>query len=158
MKKLYVAAIILGSVLFALDFVRANEPAKQAATDLDKARRTAWQLVMLVIDPLRTGAKAEFPGNQAWLKDFDRMTKGIDAKTSPDEWPPFDADALTIRNPHFWRMYYEIAPADPGLMLLQGGLLLSAGEAVRASHLIVVAKQRPGIPKQIQEGFDILLA
>src|SRR2546425_438669 len=83
---------------------------------------------------------------------------GSPTESPPDKWPALDVDALVSRNPNFWRAYFEIAPGDPGLMLLHAGLLLSAGEATRASYLLVVAGQRPGVPKEIQQGFQIILA
>jgi tetratricopeptide (TPR) repeat protein len=43
-------------------------------------------------------------------------------------------------------------------MLLHAGLLLGTGEATRASYVLVIAGQRPGIPKAIRQGFEGLLA
>jgi uncharacterized protein (TIGR03067 family) len=146
-------AIAIGSPL------RADAPSsKPLASELQEARRTGWQMARLILDRLEADDQKDFPGIQAWLKDLAKATKGIDHKAAPEKWPAIDIDALTIRNPAFWQAFYEIAPGDPGLTLLQAGLLLSAGEAVRASHLLVVGKQRPGVPKELQQGFDLLLA
>lgn len=116
----------------------------QAPPELNAARRTGWQLSLLIIENLEAGDPKEFPGIQAWLNDYRKIAKGIDPKVAPDRWPVLEVDALVTRNPNFWRAFYEIAPGDPGLVMLHAGLLLSAGEAVRATHLIVVASQRRG--------------
>lgn len=42
-------------------------------------------------------------------------------------------------------------------MLIQAGLLLSAGETTRASYLLALAKQRPGIPKEVNRLINNLL-
>lgn len=130
---------------------------RQTTPEVDAARRTGWQLAMLVIDGLEAGDNKDFPGIQTWLRDFRKATKGIDLAAPPDRWPVIDIDALVARNPNFWRAHYEIAPGDPGFMTLHAGLLLSAGEAVRASHLSIIAGQRPGIPKEMRHALQILL-
>jgi tetratricopeptide (TPR) repeat protein len=82
----------------------------------------------------------------------------VDLTAAPARWPALDVDALLSRNPNFWRAYFEIAPGDSGLMALHAGLLLTNGEAVRASHLLVVAGQRPGVPRALRQGFATMLA
>ena len=139
--------------------LRGDSPSPRNTTpELNKARRTGWQLALVVIRKLEAGDQKNPPGIQAWLKDLRKVAKSIDLEAGPDRWPAIDTDALLTRNPNFWQAYYEIAPGDPGLMLLEAGLLLSAGEAVRASHVIVVAGQRPGIPKELQQALKIILA
>lgn len=156
MKRRELAPLLL-TVLLCGPLRAGDPPGKEATCDLDEARQGGWKLAALIIDQIRGGDLKTFPGLQAWLADFDKVAKGLDPKKRPREWAAFDVDALTIRNPNFWPAYYEVAPADPGLMLLQAGLLMSAGEATRASHLLAVAKQRPGIPKEVSHLFDGLL-
>jgi tetratricopeptide (TPR) repeat protein len=112
--------------------------------------------VQLVIEKLEAGPGNEYPGIAAWKQDFAKATKGIDAEIAPQKWPPLDALALVTRNPNFWRAYYEIAPGDPGLALLHAGLLLTAGEATRASDLIIIAGQRPGVPAEVRPVFGVI--
>ncbi len=129
----------------------------ESVAGLHKARRTGWQMVQLVVDKFDSGNVAKFPGTDAWMKDFRKATHGIELKVSPAKWPALEIDALVSRNPNWWRAYYEIAPGDPGLLLLHAGLLLSAGEATRATHLIIVAHQIPRCPQEFKEAFDVVL-
>jgi hypothetical protein len=136
---------------------RAVQPPQGNFPELDRAKSFGWQLTILIVKKLEASNRGGFPGMQAWLQDFRKATKGINLQTAPNRWPvKIDADALMTRNPNFWRAYYEIAPADFGLMILQAGLLLAAGEVSRASHVVLIAGQAPGIPKDFQPGFDIL--
>jgi tetratricopeptide (TPR) repeat protein len=65
-------------------------------------------------------------------------------------------DALVKRNGNFWQAAFEIAPGDPAVFLIHAGLLLTAGEATRAWQVLTLAKQRPGIPKQVLTGLELL--
>lgn len=121
------------------------------------ARQTGWQLAMMTVDSLKQGNLTDFPGIRAWLDDFEDATQGIAADVSPDNWPPVNIDALLTKNPNFWQAHYEIAPGDPGLNLLHGGLLLSVGESTRGSYVVAIAHQRSGIPKALQQAFETLL-
>ncbi len=158
----FVASVVLFAFLFTpvcLGAVLAADspPARQAPSDLAAARRQGWTLATLLVQTLRAGKQDSFAGIAAWVKDFDRVAARIDVKRPPAEWPSIDVDNLVTHNPNFWQAYYEVAPADPGMLLLHGALLLSAGEATRASHVLVIAKQRPGIPKEIQAAYGTLL-
>lgn len=146
-------------ILLHVEFLHSQTPTPTKPTaELNEARRTGWQMALLVVEKLEAGDQKNYPGIQAWLADFRKRAKGIDLKVAPEQWPALDADALLSRNPNFWAAYYEIAPADPGLAMLHTGLLLADGEAVRAAQLLVVAGQRPGIPQEIKQGLEILLA
>jgi hypothetical protein len=123
-----------------------------------EARRSGWQLALMITSKLQAGDLKEYPGIEAWLKDFNQLSATIDPKLDPEQWPPLKVDELVTNNPNFWRAYYEIAPGDPGVMLLHAGLLLASGEGNRASNLMVVAWQRPRIPKEVRRGFEIVLA
>src|SRR5262245_65889631 len=101
---------------------RADEP--PAHPELHAARRVGFTIALTVVEKLEAGDQEKFPGIKAWLADFRQATKGIDAKGDAVKWPAFDADGVLSRNPHFWQLYYEIAPGDPGLATLHAGLLL----------------------------------
>jgi len=148
--------------LFAMEnpcrVVAAEPPATPTLPALNEARKTGWELAMIVVEKLEAGDNNKWPGIAAWLKEFRNATKRIDLKTSPEKWPRLDVDSLMTRNPKFWDAYYEIAPGDPGAVLLQAGLLLAGGECDRAAYAIVIGSQRNGIPKAIWTGFDIILS
>lgn len=61
-------------------------------------------------------------------------------------------------NENFWRAYYEVAPGDPGIVLLHASLLLCGGEADRANYLAVAAGQRPGVPVAFRQAFETIIA
>jgi tetratricopeptide (TPR) repeat protein len=151
-KTLVVCAVLL-SPLAGQD--GAN---KQPHKELDDARKTAWELAHVVVDKLEEGDPRVKKFARIWLKDFRKVAAGVDPNVPADQWPAIDVDALVARNPHFWPAYFEIAPGDPGLILLHACLLLSAGEAERASHVLVLGEQRRGIPKAVRQGFEQLLA
>ena len=94
----------------------------------------------------------------AWLKDLRERTKGIGKDTPVAKWPKVDIGDLVDHNPNFWRMYYEIAPADPMLTLIHAGLLLSQGEAMRAAYILELGQHRPGIPKEVLQALRALQA
>lgn len=121
-------------------------------------RQTAWRLVSESVLSLQLSDQANFPGIQAWLVDYGQMTQGIDPNLASDRWPSINVDVLVTRNPRFWQAYYEIDPAEPGLMLLHAGLLLLDGESTRASHVLLAASQRPGLAPQVQLSIAALLA
>src|SRR5258708_3256164 len=154
-----ILAPLLCSLVFAnLHRVAADEPApKTSFPELEQARRTGWGLASLVVANLEAGDNEKWLRIREWLTEFRKATKGIDLKTPVEKWPAFDADALITRNPRFWAAYFDIAPGDPGVMLLHSGLLLAPGEANRAAYLIVIAGQRPGVSKDINLGFDAIL-
>jgi tetratricopeptide (TPR) repeat protein len=128
----------------------AADPPKPSK-DLAEARQAGLKLAHVVIEQLEAGDQDKFPGIQAWLKDLRKATKGISPEKPVAEWPAVEIDALMARNPNFWPAYFEIAPGDPGLMMLHAGLLLTAGEMTRASHILAVAVQRPGIPPDVRK-------
>jgi hypothetical protein len=149
-------ALLLPNVL-GVSLAHADDPPKAANAPLNEARRAGWAMATMVLEKLESSDEKHFPGIVTWVADFRKATKGIDAKVAPDKWPAFDVDAQVTHNPKFWRAYFEVAPGDPGLMLLHAGLLLSAGECNRASYILQLAWQRPGVPKEVQDGFDQLL-
>lgn len=151
----------IGGVLFSLlfSFAQAEEVAPAKSTpEINAARRFGWELATTMTVALRRAKPEELPGIAPWLEDLDKVAAGIDASKEPDEWPPFDYDALVTNNPKFWRAYYDVAPGDHGLALLRAGLLLACGEAVRASYDLSVGWQRPGVPNEIDKIFTTAIA
>ncbi len=63
------------------------------------------------MEALEEGDAQQWPGTQAWLKDFREQTKGISKDTPIAKWPKVEIGLLVDHNPNFWRMYFEIAPA-----------------------------------------------
>jgi tetratricopeptide (TPR) repeat protein len=140
---LLVLAAFVISLVFG-DFSRAESPTTDSS-GLSEAKKMGWDSAMEVIKALDAGDQKEFPGIRAWLKDFHKQTKGIDFKATPQKGQPIDADALLVHNPNFWRAFYEIAPGDPALTILHAGLLLTGGEASRASYVIEMSRYGPAI-------------
>jgi tetratricopeptide (TPR) repeat protein len=123
-----------------------------------EARREGFELAQVVIERLEADDQSKFPGIRAWLKDVRKVTRAMNSETPVEKWPAFDANSLMARSPNFWQAYFEVAPGDPGLMALHAGLLMSAGEMIRASHILVVALQRPGIPADFRKAMLRLLS
>ena len=81
-------------ISFAMCPFLQHAVAKEATTDLNAARQTGWQVAFLVVEKIQASDPKDFPGIQAWLKDFCKQTKGLDLKTTPEKWPMVDVDAL----------------------------------------------------------------
>lgn len=157
MGSYFAAPAIVALVLGPGAVLRAGE-APGASDPLASARRLGWQMATIVVERLEAGDQSGFPGIEAWVKDFERQTKGIGLEVAPEKWPSLDVDGLTVNNGHFWRAYYEIAPGDPGLALLHAGLLLASGEASRAVHVVEFYRLRPGVPGVVDDMFKRLAA
>ena len=130
---------------------------KGTSKALHEARHGGWLAVSQVVPALEAGDAKEFPGGVAWLADFHRATKGIDADADPATWPMIDVDALVTNNPNYWRAYYEVAPGDPAIILLHSGLLFLGCEPQRGSYLMTIGLQRPGIPAPVREIMEIMV-
>jgi tetratricopeptide (TPR) repeat protein len=154
MWPLRILSLFAVAALAAARPCRADEPA--ANPDLHAARRIGLTLALTIVEKLEDGDNKDFPRIKAWLGDFRKAIKGIDPKGDAGKWPAFDADVVLTRNPHFWQLYFELAPADPGLALLHAGLLLYGGEGTRASYLLTIAAQRQGLPPPAREGFGAI--
>jgi tetratricopeptide (TPR) repeat protein len=133
-------------------------PKKGTAKEWHVSRQQGWQAANYIIEVLEQGDAKEFPGIAAWLKEYKEAVKEIDFKADPATWPMVDIDGLVTKNPSYWRAYYEIAPGDPGLAMLHGGLLLFGGEPRRGSTLVAAFQQRPDIPKPINRVLDSVVA
>ena len=139
--------------------LRADPPPEPVPDDpRQAAKREAWMSAILIISLLEQGDNQAFPGIRAWLEDFHHTAASTPAPEADKPFPPLDADALVTHNAHFWSAFYEVQPGDPGLALLHAALLLSGGEAQRASSLAAFGLQRPGIPEEIKRGLTSLIA
>src|ERR1700730_6671429 len=78
MKQCFVLVLAVGFSVASSSAVHGEPSLKESPRELNEARRTGWQLTMLVIEGLKAGDQKEFPGIQAWLKDFEKAAKGID--------------------------------------------------------------------------------
>jgi len=150
---LAIAPLILSDAPLAV----AADPPKLSA-EVSEARRAGLKLAQVVIEQLEMGDQKKFPGIQAWLKDVRKATGGLNPEKVAEEWPAVDVNALMANNPNFWQAYYEIAPGDPGLMVIHAGLLMTGGEMTRASQILVIALQRPEIPAAFRKAMLGLLA
>ena len=150
-KSLFVLSLLISMAWIAPLVAQTNAPPAY-----EEARRSSWILTLKLVEMLGEGDMTQWPGTDAWLKDFHEQTKGMDKDTPVAKWPTVDIGTLVDHNPNFWRMYFEIAPADPTLMLIHSGLLLSQGEAKRAAYVIELARRRSGIPKPMKQTLDAL--
>ena len=154
MKRCTALAVLVA----LLNFARAVSVPAEGNTPptYDEVRRASWIITMQLVEKLEESDAMQWPGTLAWLKDLRKQTKGIDNDTPVANWPKVDIGALVDHNPNFWRMYFEIAPADPTLSFIHAGLLLSQGEAMRAAYIIELALHRPGTPKAFRQALQAL--
>jgi tetratricopeptide (TPR) repeat protein len=155
MKRISTFVVVI--VMAASAAASRGDPQPPApASQLDRAKSAGWQVALQIADALKADKSQSFPGCVAWLQDFEKIRKKADPQSEAP--PTFDVDALVANNPNFWQAYYEIRPGDVGMAFLHGGLLLASGEAVRASHLFLIAKSQPGLPKALEPMLNTLLA
>lgn len=131
---------------------------KGTAKEWHTARQQGFQLVRFVVTALEKNDAKEFPGIAAWVADYQAAVKEIDPDVDPATWPALDVDALVTHNPRYWQAYFEVAPGDPGLAMLHGGLLHLGGESARGSYVAMAFQQRPGIPQPIDRALNVLIA
>lgn len=131
----------------------ASQPGKKSPLltepQLAAARHAGWLATQQVLSALEKNDAKTFPGITAWIDDVRKATAGIDSDADPASWPAIDVDALVTNNANFWRAQYEVAPGDPGILLLHSGLLLLGSEPRRASCVLMIGLQRPGIPAPV---------
>lgn len=124
---------------------------------VQEAQRAGWDTANVLAQGLSAADPKRFPGMHGWLKEF-RAAGGTPGKrTAPGPLPKFDADRAVSRNAAFWRAYFEMAPGDPGAMLLHASLLLAGGEASRAAYLLLIARQTVEIDKGLLQAMNELL-
>lgn len=128
-----------------------------ALTVVQDAQRAGWDTASVLAQGLAAADPKWFPGMQAWLKEYRAAggTPGKRAASGPI--PKIDVDRLVSRNPAFWRAYFEMAPGDPGAMLLHASLLLAGGEASRAAYVLIIARQTVEIDKGLLQAMNELL-
>jgi len=148
--------VLLLLLCFAASWLSIAQAA-QPYSELQAARRAGWDVARTIAAGMGAADLKRFPGVQGWLREFRAVEAKFDAKSPSAAPPAFEVDRLVTRNPAWWRAHFEIAPADTPLMLLQAGLLLAAGEASRASYLLVIARQRPGQSDALRDAVASLL-
>jgi hypothetical protein len=131
--------------------------AAQGFTVLDAAKRAGWNTVSIIAQGMAGSDANRFPSTHAWLKEF-RAAGGVPGRsTAGAPIATIGASRVGPNNPAFWRAYFEITPGDGGAMLLHAGLLLASGEIIRATYILVVARQNPAIEKEMRAALDNLL-
>lgn len=114
--------------------------AKEKISSIDETRKLGWQITSQLLAKIETKDLDEFPGSKAFFAEVKKQTEGISLEKDCKDWPALDVDQLITKNPNFWQTYYEVAPGDPGLYMIHAGLLMTAGELVRASHQLIIAQ------------------
>lgn len=132
----------------------ADSPAVRTFQD---ARRQGWQGALLILGALENSDAKSFPGIRAFAEDCRSVERIVNARMTADRLPAVDADVMVTRNPNFWRAFYETAVADPAFLYLYAGLLMTGGEAHRAAYVLILARQRPGVPKDVRRNNQLLL-
>jgi tetratricopeptide (TPR) repeat protein len=160
-KEVVMGRFILGMALLFLGldtaFGQSNGPPASLESTLRETRQQAWRTAGVVVSALDLSDARSFPGIRAFVEDYRSVEQLIRGRATADKWPTIDADVMVTKNPNFWRACYEIAPADPGVLHLHAALLLSGGEANRAAQIVMLARQRPGIPKELRNDQETLL-
>ena len=96
--------------------------------------QVGWRQVQDLLPLLDHQPGASFPGVKALAGDLHAI-----AASASRGVPSVAIGRLVDHNPDFWSAYYEIAPGDPLMVMLHVGLLLSAGEVVRADRVATLA-------------------
>jgi lipoprotein NlpI len=109
---------------------------KQTETLLAMVQQVGWKEVQDLLPGLDEQPDANFPGVAALANDLHSITTTTRINRGT---PPIDIGQLLDHNPNFWRAYYEITPGDPLTAMLHVGLLLAAGDAVRADRVATLA-------------------
>lgn len=136
----------------------ASTAAAVPVPELQEAQRAGWDTASLLVQGMASADPRRFPGIHDWLKEY-RTAGGTPGKrlASGQAVPGIDAERLVTRNPAFWRAYFEMAPGDPGTMLLHASLLLAGGEVSRSAYILIIARQTPVIAKPLLEAMNGLL-
>lgn len=118
---------------------QAPAPEAEGADPMKEALRTGATVAQIFMRYLEPNATTEFPGTLAWVHGPGAVIAGLDAEKPADSWRGLDPEQLITRNAAWWQAFYEVSPADPGLALLHGGVLLCAGDAQRALEVLRLA-------------------
>lgn len=134
MRKLLVLSTIFAGAVQA----RAAEP-PPSVDPIKGALQTGATVAQIFLGYLKPSATPEFPGIASWVKGAGATLAGLEKDNPTDAWRSLDPNQLITRNEAWWQAFYEVSPADPGLALLHGGSLLSAGDAQRAMLVLRLA-------------------
>jgi len=146
------------AILSLMLFGAAESAAPPAAlASVQEMQRAGWDTASVLAQGLAAADPKRFPGVHAWLKEYGAVGGLPGKRVGPGTSPKIDADRLTTRNPAFWRAYYEMAPGDPGAMLLHAAMLLAGGEASRGAYLLIIARQTVEIDKGLLQAMNDLL-
>ncbi len=122
----------------------------------EQAKRDGWQSACVGVDLIHP--QEGFPGLTAWMEDFKQADAAVTKAGAHGVFPDLKINDLLVNNPRFWQAFYEVLPGDPGMALIQSGLLLAGGEAQRASTIATLALQRPGIPAAFRKALQEVAA
>ncbi|OAI56561.1 hypothetical protein AYO49_00745 [Verrucomicrobiaceae bacterium SCGC AG-212-N21] len=117
----------------------AKAEAEPQGDPFKEALQSGATVAQLFLEYLKPHATTEFPGTLAWTLGAGATLGRLDAQKADDSWRALEPESLITRNAAWWQMFYEVAPGDPGLALLQAGTLLSAGDAQRAMIVLRLA-------------------
>jgi tetratricopeptide (TPR) repeat protein len=117
----------------------AKEAAPPTGDPVKESLQTGITVAQTFLEYLKPHATTEFPGTMAWFLGSGSILTKLDKDNPSDTWRSLDPERLITRNAAWWQMFYELAPADPGLALLHGGSLLAAGDAQRAMVVLRLA-------------------
>lgn len=137
---------------------KGQEPVSAAAVDVDTpammdGRKLGVTTVQFMQEQLVRYDKPEFPGVHTWLAEDGKMLGNLKRNKPDSTWRNLNPDTLVTRNAAFWQMYYEVAPADPGLAMLHAGALLAAGDADRAQAILRLTFHRADLEKPVGDIF-----
>jgi tetratricopeptide (TPR) repeat protein len=139
MQNAWILRLSFGISLLASTFVSTVHSAEPTAADspgMAEGREMGVTIVQLMNENLHGRDPATFPGIATWLKGAGKTYNDLNREHPSNDWRRLDADKLVTGNPEFWQMYYEVAPADPGLFMLHAGALLAAGDASRCGYVL----------------------
>ena len=126
------------------DVIREQRKQEGAGLDLSQelasTRQSGLKTAISLVEKLKNADKDAFPGIASLVEQLE--TSGVLPDPAKDValWKKIDADALTIRNPNFWKAYYEFAPGQGVLEALCGSLLKAEGQCVRSLQVSVIAR------------------
>ena len=150
MKKTHVA---LSSILLVVASIHAADKKVVDAPEMVKGRQMGVTMAQLFNQGLTTHADDDFPGTTAWLKGDGKIFDDLDKDHPTDDWRHLDAEKRVLHSPEFWQMYYEVAPADEGLAMLQAGCLLACGESKRATAVLRIVLMRGDVNPDMKKYF-----
>jgi WD40 repeat protein len=111
------------------------------ADAVHRARDRGWRAVAVLMPVLEAADRANYPGLHAFLEDIRPLAESYAANRPTGDLPSLDVERLLTRNPNYWRAWSDVAPGDPGLLLLHSSLLLAAGEFDRSIYFAALSTQ-----------------